>query len=62
MNQAKSAVYELAKEQGSINRKTVELTFHFGTTKAYSILKSLCKDGMLTQQKKGRQTEYYPSK
>lgn len=55
------AIIAKAKAQGSISRKEVETLYQFGSTKAYKILKALCKEGLLIQQKSGKQTVYIPS-
>jgi ATP-dependent DNA helicase RecG len=57
-----TAVYQKAKEQGRITRKEVEQGFGFGSTKAFKVLKSLCEDGLLIQQKSGNRTVYVPAK
>ena len=56
-----TAVYQKAKEQGRITRKEVEQGFGFGSTKSFKVLKSLCEDGLLIQQKSGNRTVYVPS-
>jgi ATP-dependent DNA helicase RecG len=56
-----TAIIAKAKAQGSISRKEVETLYRFGSTKAYKILKALCKNGFLVQQKSGKQTVYLPS-
>lgn len=57
-----AAIIAKARAQGSISRKEVETLYQFGSTKAYKILKTLCKKGFLIQQKSGNQTVYIPSK
>lgn len=59
---AKQQVLSLAKEQGKITRKEVEKAFDCGSTKAYKLLKALCEEGLLIQQKSGNQTVYLPVK
>lgn len=54
------SIYLLAREKGEITRKEVDEKFHFGTTKSFQILKSMCETGLLVQQKKGYQTVYVP--
>ena len=61
MEKIQTAVYQKAKEQGRITRKEVEQGFGFGSTKAFKVLKSLCEDGLLIQQKSGNRTVYVPS-
>ena len=58
--EVRAAVYQKAKEQGKVTRKEVEQEFGFGSTKAYNILKTLCKAGLLIQQKSGNRTVYLP--
>ena len=52
------SIYALAQEKGKITRKEVEEVYGIGSTKAFNILKKLCDEGLLTQQKKGYQTVY----
>ena len=59
---AKHQVLSLAREQGKITRKEVEEAFDCGSTKAYKLLKALCEEGLLIQQKNGNQTVYLPAK
>ena len=61
MEKIQTTVYQKAKEQGRITRKEVEQGFGFGSTKAFKVLKSLCEDGLLIQQKSGNRTVYVPS-
>ena len=62
MEKIQTAVYQKAKEQGRITRKEVEQGFGFGSTKAFKVLKSLCEEGLLIQQKSGNRTVYVPAK
>ena len=61
MEKIQTAAYQKAKEQGRITRKEVEQGFGFGSNKAFKVLKSLCEDGLLIQQKSGNRTVYVPS-
>lgn len=60
--ETEAAILAKAKAQGSVSRRDVETLYQFGSTKAYKILKALCKEGLLIQQKSGKQTVYIPSK
>ena len=62
MEKIQTAVYQKAKAQGRITRKEVEQEFGFGSTKAFKVLKSLCEEGLLIQQKSGNRTVYVPAK
>ena len=55
------SIYALAQEKGKITRREVEEVYGIGSTKAFNMLKKLCDEGLLTQQKKGYQTVYKPS-
>lgn len=54
----KDMVFALAKEKGAVTRKEVEEACGVGSTKAYKLLKALCEDGLLVQEKHGNQTVY----
>lgn len=56
----RNSIYAKAKEQGWITRKEAEEASACGSTKAYKILLSLCEEGLLIQQKRGKQTIYIP--
>ena len=56
----RTAVYQKAKEEGTVTRKEVEREFGFGSTKAYKVLKGLCEMGQLMQKKNGNRTVYVP--
>ena len=60
IDELQNAVYSRAKEQGRITRKEVEEEFGFGSTKAYKVLMILCEAGLLSQEKRGKQTVYRP--
>ena len=53
-----SALFEFVKAKGTVTRKDVETEFGFGATKAYTLLKRLCEDGILLQQGQGNKTVY----
>jgi len=60
IEEIRAAVYQKAKEQGTVTRKEVEQEFGFGSTKAYKVLKGLCEAGQLMQKKNGNRTVYVP--
>ena len=62
MEEIQTAVYQRAKAQGKVTRKEVEQEFGCGSTKAFKVLKALCKTGLLIQQKNGNRTVYVPVK
>lgn len=61
-NETKAAVLDLAREKGKVTRKQIEDVLGVGATKAYKLLKLLCEEGVMIQQKNGNQTIYVPVK
>ena len=49
----------LLKSKEFITRKEVEQKLCLGTTRAFTLLKSLCEKGLVTQKKNGRLTVYF---
>ena len=49
-NEQKSLILQYARENGSVTRKEVEDLISAGTTKAFRLLKELCKAGKLEQK------------
>ena len=58
LNEQKSLILQYAKENGSVTRKEVEDLIGSGTTKAFRLLKELCKAGKLEQKGSGRLSTY----
>ncbi|MCR4951136.1 MAG: transcriptional regulator, partial [Solobacterium sp.] len=58
---ADALIMRIAKENGQITRKEIEKALSCGSTKAFKILKRLCENGMLVQQKNGNLTVYIPN-
>ena len=54
----KEKVYQIAREKGEITRRDVEDALHAGSTKSYKLLKQLCKEGLIAQNKNGNRTSY----
>lgn len=57
-DEIKQEIASYVKMHGRVTRKEVEETFGFGTTKAFNVLKALCSEGVIEQQKQGRKTFY----
>lgn len=49
---------KFADEQGEFSRKDAERMLGVGTTRAFDLLKELCTEGTLIQEKRGRSTVY----
>lgn len=49
---------DFVKAKGTVTRKDVETEFQYGTTKAYTLLKRLCEEGILIQHGNGNKTVY----
>ena len=58
LNEQKSLIVQYAKENGSVTRKEVEDLIGAGTTKAFRLLKELCKAGKLEQKGNGKLSTY----
>lgn len=58
LNEQKSLILQYARENGSVTRKEVEDLISAGTTKAFRLLKELCKDGKLEQKGSGKLSTY----
>ena len=53
-------VMEYASENGSISRQDAEKLLQAGSTKAYTVLKTLCSAGKLKAEGSGKQVRYIP--
>ena len=58
LNEQKLLILQYALENGSVTRKEVEDLIGAGTTKAFRLLKELCKAGKLEQKGSGRLSTY----
>lgn len=58
LNEQKDFIVQYAQENGSVTRKEVEGLIGAGTTKAFRLLKELCKAGRLEQKGGGKLSTY----
>lgn len=58
LNEQKLLILQSARENGSVTRKEVEDLISARTTKAFRLLKELCKAGKLEQKGSGRLSTY----
>lgn len=58
LNEQKQLIIQYVQENGSVTRKEVEDLIGSGTTKAFRLLKELCKAGKLEQKGSGRLCTY----
>lgn len=54
----RALVMEYVKEHGSVTRQEIEELIQVGATKAFKILKTLCAEGILQVEGKGKQVRY----
>ena len=48
----KTEIMSFAKQHEFFSRKDIDMTFGFGTTKSFRILKELCHEGRIEQERK----------
>ena len=58
LDEQKNLIVQYARENGSITRKEVEDLIGAGTTKAFRLLKELCKVDKLEQKGSGKLSTY----
>lgn len=56
----KEAIYQMAKQFGSIKRKDAEELLNLKSTRVFYLLKELCDEGKLQRVDKGRNSRYRP--
>ena len=54
----KDTVLRIVADKGKVSRKDIEQALNVGATKAHSILRDMCREGVLLVDKAGRKTQY----